>query len=264
MTEELVIMKDKQAVTTSLQVAKVFDKRHDRVIRAIETKMTNPNFGESGMFSKGTYTDASGKANKMYYMNRDGFTFIAFGFTGAKADQFKLKYINAFNQMEDYIKNENSPKIDVSDQVLKLAELNRIQAETIRNQMETLDRLKSYQPKTSNINTNRNYYNADLIRIGDFAKIFSNRHGVNLSQVRLFRYLRKRHILVDSKYLNKKTKNPKYNTPEFKYNKKGYFEVVETQKGNNIYRVTLLTLKGQEWLDQLVKSNLSKVLSPNL
>ena len=98
MTEELVIMKDRQAVTTSLQVAKVFDKRHDRVIRAIETKMTNPNFGGSGMFSKGTYTDASGKANKMYYMNRDGFTFIAFGFTGAKADQFKLKYINAFNK----------------------------------------------------------------------------------------------------------------------------------------------------------------------
>nr|DAH72952.1 MAG TPA: hypothetical protein [Caudoviricetes sp.] len=32
MTEELVIMHERQAVTTSLQVAKVFEKRHDRVI----------------------------------------------------------------------------------------------------------------------------------------------------------------------------------------------------------------------------------------
>ncbi len=50
------------------------------------------------MFVLGTYKDASGKQNKMYYMNRDGFTFIAFGFTGAKADEFKLKYIQAFNR----------------------------------------------------------------------------------------------------------------------------------------------------------------------
>lgn len=263
MTEELVIMKDKQAVTTSLQVAKVFDKRHDHILRDIDDiKKDVPNFGE--MFTETTELDSYGRDRRIYDMNRDGFSLLAMGFNGKKALQFKLKYINAFNQMEDYIKNENSPKIDVSDQVLKLAELNRIQAETIRNQMETLDRLKSYQPKTSNINTNRNYYNADLIRIGDFAKIFSNRHGVNLSQVRLFRYLRKRHILIDKKYLSKKTKNSKYNTPEFKYSNKGYFEVIKTQKGNNIYRVTLLTLKGQEWLDQLVKSNLSKVLSPNL
>jgi len=35
----------------------------------------------------------------MYYMNRDGFTFIAMGFTGSKADTFKLKYIEAFNTM---------------------------------------------------------------------------------------------------------------------------------------------------------------------
>ena len=262
MTEELVIMKDKQAVTTSLQVAESFGKQHRNVLQSIKN-LAAENSAVGNMFVEGTYMNKQNHEQPMLYMNRDGFTLLAMGFTGKKALEFKLKYINAFNQMEDYIKNENSPKIEVSDQILKLAELNRIQAETIRNQMETLDRLNSYQPKISNINTNRNYYNADLIRIGNFAKIFSNRHGVNLSQVRLFRYLRKRHILVDNKYLNKKTKNPKYNTPEFKYNNKGYFEVVETQKGNNIYRVTLLTLKGQEWLDQLVKSNLSKVLSPN-
>lgn len=263
MTEELVIMKDKQAVTTSLRVAESFGKKHYHIMDSIR-KLTIENSIVGNMFVEGTYMNKQNHEQPMYYMNRDGFTLLVMGFTGKKALEFKLAYIDAFNKMEDHIKNDNGPKIDVNDQVLKLAELNKLQAETIRNQMETLDRLKSYQPKTSNINTNRDYYNADLIRIGDFAKIFSNRHGVNLSQVRLFRYLRKRHILIDKKYIKKKTKNPKYNTPEFKYSKKGYFEVVETQKGNNVYQVTLLTLKGQEWLDQLIKNNLSKVLSPNL
>ena len=48
--KDLVIMKDGQAVTTSLEVAKIFEKRHDRVIRAIESKLTDPNFGVSEMF----------------------------------------------------------------------------------------------------------------------------------------------------------------------------------------------------------------------
>ncbi|KRK90393.1 Phage anti-repressor protein [Latilactobacillus curvatus JCM 1096 = DSM 20019] len=37
-------------------------------------------------------------------MNRDGFTLLGMGFTGKKALEFKLKYIEAFNQMEAQIK----------------------------------------------------------------------------------------------------------------------------------------------------------------
>ena len=36
-------------------------------------------------------------------MNKDGFTFLVMGFTGAKADAWKWKYIDAFNQMEKII-----------------------------------------------------------------------------------------------------------------------------------------------------------------
>lgn len=106
--EELVIMHDQQAVTTSLVLAEVFEKEHSKVIRTIETKlkMTEAKNGLSEMFAESTYTDRSGKQNKMYYLNRDGFTFIAMGFTGHKADEFKLKYIDAFNQMEKQIKQK--------------------------------------------------------------------------------------------------------------------------------------------------------------
>src|SRR5699024_3485192 len=40
---------------------------------------------------------------RVIYMNRDGFTLLAMGFTGKKALTFKLKYIEAFNSMEKQI-----------------------------------------------------------------------------------------------------------------------------------------------------------------
>ena len=40
----------------------------------------------------------------MYYMTRDGFTLLAMSFTGKKAMKFKLKYIEAFNKMEEKLK----------------------------------------------------------------------------------------------------------------------------------------------------------------
>lgn len=102
---ELVIMQNQQAVTSSLQVAEVFEKRHDNILRDVENfKKDVLNFEE--MFSEGTEPDSYGRERKAYFMNRDGFTLLAMGFTGQKALQFKLKYIEAFNKMEKHIKQQ--------------------------------------------------------------------------------------------------------------------------------------------------------------
>ena len=102
---ELISVINEEVVTTSLQVAKVFGKRHDRVVAEIERKyadiLTPPN-GGTKYFYRGTYMNR-GKAYPMYYMNRDGFSLLAMGFTGRKALDWKLKYIEAFNQMEKHI-----------------------------------------------------------------------------------------------------------------------------------------------------------------
>lgn len=105
---ELVIMNNHQAVTTSLVLAEVFNKQHKNVIQAIETKINSAENSAQykKMFVEATYTDKSGKRNKMYYLNRDGFTFVAMGFTGSKVDEFKLKYIEAFNKMEQIVRQE--------------------------------------------------------------------------------------------------------------------------------------------------------------
>lgn len=99
---DLVIMENKQAVTTSLQVAETFEKRHDHLLRDIENlKEDIPNFGE--MFFLTLTKDSYGRDRKSYLLNRDGFTLLAMGFTGKKALEFKLLYITAFNEMEQTI-----------------------------------------------------------------------------------------------------------------------------------------------------------------
>lgn len=47
----------------------------------------------------------------MYEITRDRFVFLCMGFTGAAAAQWKERYINAFNQMENHIvHNQNQMK----------------------------------------------------------------------------------------------------------------------------------------------------------
>lgn len=94
-------------VVTSLDVAETFEKEHYHVmedIREIQSKISTPEF--SGLFYEGEYKASNGKRNPMYYMNRDGFTLLAMGYTGEKAMRFKLAYINQFNQMEELLKGK--------------------------------------------------------------------------------------------------------------------------------------------------------------
>lgn len=118
-------MNNHQAVTTSLVLAEAFDKRHKHVLEAISSKINSAENSAQykKMFAETTYTDKSGKQNKMYYLNRDGFTFIAMGFTGRKADEFKLKYIDAFNKMEEQIRNQSLQLITANADDLKRANL---------------------------------------------------------------------------------------------------------------------------------------------
>lgn len=106
---ELVIMHNKQAVTTSLRVAEVFGKDHKHVLETISNLAAEKSAAK--FFAETTYNNR-GKQYPMYYMNRDGFTLLAMGFTGKKALQFKIQYIQAFNSMEATLKRLPAGKLD--------------------------------------------------------------------------------------------------------------------------------------------------------
>lgn len=103
--EELVRINKDSIMTTSLIIAEKFGKNHRDVLRIIDSKkelFTKRNFTLS------EYKDSTGRKLPMYYLDKDFTTFIIMGFTGSKADNWKIKYIEAFNKMESIIKNRNN------------------------------------------------------------------------------------------------------------------------------------------------------------
>ena len=94
-----------QPAVSSRDVAEQFGKEHYNVIQSIK-KLILENPSLTPMFIESTYTAGTGKSYPMYYMNRDGFTLLAMGFTGKDALEWKLKYIQAFNMMEERLKAE--------------------------------------------------------------------------------------------------------------------------------------------------------------
>lgn len=101
----LVMVNKDQVVTTSLRVAEYFCKDHKSVLRQINSLDCSDLFRQHN-FALSCYTRKNGniaKSYPMYYLSRDGFTFLAMGFTGKVAAKFKEAYINAFNEMEEMI-----------------------------------------------------------------------------------------------------------------------------------------------------------------
>ena len=93
-----------RVVASSRDVADFFGKRHDHVIRDVDNllkSLDSPNLGSAQAAFREVYEpDGQGIDRRSYDMTRDGFTLLAMGFTGQKALQFKLAYIDAFNRME--------------------------------------------------------------------------------------------------------------------------------------------------------------------
>lgn len=104
-----IVIEDNQPITASRNVAENFEKNHRDILESIRN-LTAENSATRIMFFETTYKNTRGQEYPEFLMNRDGFTLLAMGFTGKKALQFKLKYIEAFNQMENHIKQQ----IDVS------------------------------------------------------------------------------------------------------------------------------------------------------
>lgn len=106
-TTNLVSIQNNQVVTTSLQVADFFQKKHCDVLRCIKELDCSQDLRERD-FAFTFYTrplpHGGYKKDPMYYIGKDGFIFLVMGFTGKVAARFKEAYINAFNEMENKLR----------------------------------------------------------------------------------------------------------------------------------------------------------------
>ncbi len=103
---------DKDAITTSNKVAEFFGKRHDNVLRDIANLLKDiPEFSRLN-FEESEYINSRGKKYTNYQITKDGFVMLAMGFTGKKAMEWKVKFINAFNWLVD---QHHSMQIELDD-----------------------------------------------------------------------------------------------------------------------------------------------------
>lgn len=218
-------------VTDSKNVAEVFGKRHDHVLRDIENiKKDLPNFG--AMFYEATMPDFYGRAQKVYMMNRDGFSLLAMGFTGSEALKWKTKYIEAFNKLE---KAWNSPELVIARGLQASQKLLAEAQERVKLLEADNERMKPKEVFADAVTASK-----DSILIRDLAKLLKQ-NGVDVGEKRLYVWLREHNYIIKSS-----TK------PTQKAMELGLFEVVETviQRSSGspmIKTTTKVTGKGQQY-----------------
>ena len=99
-------------MTTSLAISNVFEKNHRDVLRSIKDLEIPEDYRERNFaptFREVPGPNGSLRKEPMYLITRDGFTILAMGFTGKRAMEFKIKYIEAFNRMEEELRRRKEP-----------------------------------------------------------------------------------------------------------------------------------------------------------
>lgn len=225
---ELVEIRNNQVVVSSRQVAEKFGKEHRNVLASIK-EIINAENSAMTFFQENTYKAGTGKSYPEYLMNRDGFTLLAMSFTGKEALQWKMKYIQAFNEMEKRLQSK-APTTLKEALILALEQQERI--EQLEQQRE-LDK-----PKVE-------FYNEvtesdDTMDMQTVAKVLNYK---NIGRNKLFEILRANRILRHN------------NQPFQKYIDMGWFKQVETKwtASNGDIRINVKTVVFQKGLDGIRK-----------
>lgn len=218
MTNELIQVNDAngQLVVSSRQIAEHFGKEHKNVLRDIEGMLKiEPTHN---LFYKSTYIhQQNGQEYHEYLMNRDGFSLLAMGFTGKKALEWKLKYIQAFNDMEKKLKASPSlPKTFA--EALRLAAAQAEELEAARPAVDFVERYVATDTTKSFRET------AKIIGIPE-------RRFIELMVINGILY-RCQGVIV----------------PIAEYQKKGYFSVKTGEKHGHAYHQTRFTSEGVAWV----------------
>ncbi|HWL70433.1 MAG TPA: phage regulatory protein/antirepressor Ant [Geminicoccus sp.] len=114
--QPVVFIREGEVFANSRTVSTAFDKHHRDVLRAIDTLVQQePSLGLRSFAQTPYLEPTTGQEYRSFDMNRDGFTLLAMGFTGAKALKWKLRYIEAFNALEAEVRSRLSA--DLNDPV---------------------------------------------------------------------------------------------------------------------------------------------------
>lgn len=100
---KIVFVESNRPVTDSLTVAETFGKEHRRVMQDIRELECSEEFRMHHFVHTPYVHPQNGQTYEKCLMTQDGFSFLAFGYTGKEAARFKEMYINEFNRMRNEI-----------------------------------------------------------------------------------------------------------------------------------------------------------------
>ena len=242
--------------TTSLDIAEKFCKDHKNILRDINALITqNPSV--TTMFHQTTYTNSRNREYPMYKMNRDGFSLLVMGFTGNDATEWKLKYINAFNRMEQIIRNElNNLKKQMTQMpqrgTKEFLSLALLDAQQIIEEQEK--KLIDAQPAI--VFHQAVAVTEDTILVREFAKLLTQAlrkkgYNVSIGEKKMFEWLRENDYLI-------KQKSNSFNMPTQKSVDMNLFMIKETtiqgDHGPRLNKTSKMTGKGQQYfMDKILE-----------
>jgi Rha family phage regulatory protein len=132
-----------KAFTNTLYVAQTFGKEHKNVLSAIENLKCSLNF-RSANFQADVYTDTYNRPQPMYLLTEKGFSMLAFGFTGEKADLFKEKFLDKFEEMANILNAKSTiTSTIIPQEIIEPEELALLQAQNIVNMKRELKAVSS-------------------------------------------------------------------------------------------------------------------------
>lgn len=220
-------------VTTSLLVAEVFGKEHSKVVRDIESLSCSASFNAAN-FGVITYIDSRNREQTAYEMTKDGFSFLVMGYTGAKAGEFKEKFINEFNRREALLKDD--------DYILMRSQ------QILQKRVEIAEqKIKQLEEKNAKLKPKADFAEVAFkaegkVDIGQAAKILNLGFGRNT----LFKKLKEVGVFFKDR-----------NEPKQKYIDAGYFEMTllppihRDSHPDILYQKVLCKPKGLAYINQL-------------
>lgn len=124
---ELAGLVDNELRTTSRIIAEKFGKEHRRVLQSIRELDCSEEFARHN-FVPFKNKDLTGEHTSHYEITRDGFMFLVMGFTGKAAAQWKEKFIEAFNMMEQIVKSATPAGPNFDDPAFQLGYIQHLTA----------------------------------------------------------------------------------------------------------------------------------------
>ncbi|ARM67831.1 phage antirepressor KilAC domain-containing protein [Staphylococcus caprae] len=227
------------AVVSSRVIAQELEKRHAHVIRDLERILTDPNVGS--LIIPSNYKDNKGETRKEYLLTKDGFTLYMFNIQGH--NDFKMAYINKFNEMERQIAQPVASYMieDPVERAEKWIEEQKEKQQLLEQNTVQQKQIEEYKPKALFADA-VNSSNSSIL-VGELAKLISQ-NGVKIGQNRLFEWLR------NNGYLIKRGEN--YNLPTQRSCDLGIMDIKKRTQNNpdgsiRVTRTTKITGKGQQY-----------------